>query len=73
MWLYKSPIGNIYIKRLRDGRYGIVFDGEVWESCPTPQAAADDVFTQSTGCSDWDLHDTAGCIVPTNLSEWEHI
>lgn len=73
MWLYKSPIGPIYIKRLQDGRYGMVYNGTVWESCHTPQAEADNVFMQVTGCDDWDLFDTSDYIVPSDLSEWEHI
>lgn len=73
MWLYKSPIGNIYIKRLNNGRYGMIFDGVVWESCSTPQAEADNVYMQVTGCSTWDMYDATGCVVPSDLSEWEQI
>lgn len=73
MWLYKSPIGNIYIKHLPDGRYGIMFDGEVWESCDTPQEEADNVYMQCTGCSSWDMHDTSSVVVPQDLSEWENV
>lgn len=73
MWLYKSPIGNIYIKRLSDGRYGMVFDGEVWESCDTPQEEASNVYMQCTNCAQWDMHDTTNCVVPTDLSEWENL
>jgi hypothetical protein len=73
MWLYKSPIGNIYIKRLANGRYGMIYNGIVWESCDTPQAEADNVYMQSTGCSNWDMYDSANDIVPTDLSEWERI
>lgn len=73
MWRYKSPIGDIYIKRLPNARYGMIFDGTVWESCDTPQAEADNVYMQVTGCSEWDMCDTANEIVPTDLSEWEKI
>jgi len=54
VWRYKSPIGDIYIERLPNGRYGMVFDGTVWESCDTPQAEADNVYMQVTGCSEWE-------------------
>lgn len=71
MWRYNSPIGTLYIKRLSDGRYGLVYDGTVWESCDTPQAEADNVLMQCTGCSDWDMFDTSNIDVPNDLSEWE--
>ncbi|WFR55387.1 hypothetical protein QA584_17450 [Anaerocolumna sp. AGMB13025] len=70
MWLYKSPIGNIYIKRLTDGRYGMLFNGVVWESCNTPEAEADNVYMQVTGCFDWDDYDTSNIDVPSDLSYW---
>ena len=41
MWLYKSPIGNIYIKKLSNGLYGMIYNGTVWEACDTPIAEAD--------------------------------
>lgn len=72
-WLYNSPIGPIYIVHLDDGRYGMVYNGTVWESCDTPQAQADNVRSQVTGCSDWDLYNCAGCFVPQSLDEWEKI
>ena len=71
MWKYKSPIGNIFIRRLSDGSYGMVFNGTVWESCDTPQEAADNVYMQETGCSEWDMYNTANIIVPAELSKWE--
>ncbi|MCI8604977.1 MAG: hypothetical protein HFE79_12685 [Ruminiclostridium sp.] len=73
MWRYKSPIGNIYIKRLSDGSYGMEHNGTVWEACDTPQAEADNVYMKCTGCSDWDLLDTSKVNVTRDLSEWEEI
>ena len=73
MWVYRSPIGNIYIKRLPDGRYGMVYAGIVWESCDSPQAEADNVFMQATGCAAWDMHDSSNDVLPNDLSEWERI
>lgn len=43
------------------------------ESCDTPQAEADNVYMQATGCTNWDMYDTTNDIVPTDLSEWERI
>jgi len=73
MWLYRSPIGNIYIKSLPKGRYGMIYGGIVWEFSDTPHAEAHNVFIQCTGCSEWDLYDTSNVIVPKDLSEWEYI
>jgi hypothetical protein len=70
MWVYKSAIGNIYIKRLPDGLYGMEYKGVIWEACDTPQAEADNVYMQCTGCPNWDMHNTANEFVPTDLSGW---
>jgi hypothetical protein len=71
MWRYKSPIGLICIKQLQDGRYGMICDGTVWESCDTPQTAADNVYMQVTGCSKWDMCEADD--IPSDLSEWEKV
>lgn len=73
MWLYKSPIGPIYIVQLYNGRYGMKYNGTVWESCDTPQAQADNVYCQCTGCADWDLFNAYGHFVPSSLDEWEKV
>lgn len=71
MWKYDSPIGTLYIKPLDDGRYGLLYSGIIWESCVTPQAEADNVLMQCTGCSEWDMFDISCTNVPHDLSEWE--
>lgn len=73
MWLYKSPIGNIYIKRLTNGRYGMIYNDTIWESCHSPQAEADNVYMQCAGCSDWDMYDISSANIPADLSEWERV
>ncbi len=73
MWIYQSPIGEIYIKQLSNGRYGMVFDGEVYDSCQTAQAMAGNIAAQCTGCSAWDLYDITDLTIPTDLSEWERV
>lgn len=71
MWKYDSPIGPLYIKHLTDGLYGLEYDGTIWEECDTPQAEADNVYMQCTGCSDWDLFNASNTDIPTDLSEWD--
>lgn len=71
MWTYNSPIGRLAIVPLSNGKYGLLFDGEIWETCDTPQAQADNVLQHVTGCNSWD--DIAGTVndVPRDLSEWD--
>ena len=71
MWVYHSPIGDIFIKQLNNGRYGMIHKGIVWESCHSPQAEADNVYMHVTGCYDWDCLDGEVDDVPTDLSAWE--
>lgn len=72
MWIYKSPIGNIYIKYIpSDKKYGMFYDGVCWEACDTPEAQADDVRAHVTGCSDLDCLDGTVTDCPLSLSEWE--
>ena len=73
MWVYHSPIGNIFIKQLSDGTYGMEYNGTIWESAKTPQIEADNVFCHVTGCSEWDSLDGTILDTPTDLSEWEYI
>lgn len=70
MWVYHSPIGPIYIKHFDDG-FGIIIDDIVYGGYSSAVAAADDVFTFSTGCYEWDslCGDEPDC--PNDLSEWE--
>ena len=73
MWEYKSPIGSLYITRLNNGRYGLLYNGVIWESCSSPQAEADNVYCHCTGCADWDILDGQILDVPTDLSEWTRL
>ncbi|MCD7919498.1 MAG: hypothetical protein LUG45_05395 [Clostridiales bacterium] len=71
MWVYRSPIGNLYIQRQPDGSYGLLYHGTVWESCSTPEAQADDVYLHVTNCWEWDKLSGKVANVPRDLSEWE--
>lgn len=73
MWLYRSPIGPIYIVPLANRRYGMLYNNTVWESCSSPAQEADNVYMQVTGCPDWDSLNTTFVDVPHDLSEWERI
>lgn len=73
MWVYHSPIGNLFIRRLDDGSYGFEYDGTVWESSPSPEIEADNAFMHVTGCYEWDK--LAGQVdgVPDTIGGWEKL
>lgn len=73
LWVYKSPIGPLYIRRLPNSTYGLIYNGIVWESSNTPEEQADDVYMQCTGCFEWDSFNDSQYYVPKDLSEWEKI
>ncbi len=73
MWKYASPIGPLYIKRLANGHYGLIYQDTVWESCASPEAEADNVYMHCTGLYEWDELDGQVPDVPSDLSEWELI
>lgn len=72
MWLYNSPVGLMRIFFNSSERYSLEIDGTVYGFYHSPIAAADDVYTHSTGCDSWDLLDGNIQDVPTDLYEWEH-
>lgn len=41
MWVYHSSIGPLYIVPTGDGLFGFLYNGIIWEACPTPQIEAD--------------------------------
>ena len=71
MWEWESPIGVICIKRLSGGpKYGMEYDGVIWDVCSTPQEQADNIYMHVTGCSKWD---SCGHEAPMDLSGWEKV
>ena len=44
MWVYHSSIGPLYIVPTGDGLFGFLYNGIIWEACPTPQIEADNVY-----------------------------
>lgn len=70
MWNYRSRIGPLRIARRPDGYYLLVCLGYECGPYADPWAAADDVFTQTTGCARWDSYAELDD-VPPDLSAWE--
>lgn len=73
-WIYKSHIGIISIVPFVSGRWTILFNNDKYGSYLTPNQAADDVRSFSTGCDDWDLlcsNPNVLLNVPSGLEEWK--
>jgi hypothetical protein len=71
VWIYRAQAGLFWIRPQPDapGRFWLGIDDTVLGSYHAPQAAADDVYTQSTGCPAWDS--LPSVTEPSDLSEWE--
>lgn len=70
MWYYHSPIGTLYIQHTQNG-YGIFYNDICYGEYSSPHAAADDVYSKSTGCDEWDLSNIPFENIPTDLYEWK--
>ena len=69
MWLYKSSVGLMRIFLNSNNRYTLEISGERYGFYHSPVTAADDVYTFSTGCSEWDC--LSGRISPPeSIREW---
>lgn len=72
LWFYQSPIGKMYIFKNKTGKYSLKINGIIYGSYNSAIAAADDVFTFTTGCYEWDV---LNCTFepPTDIYEWDTI
>ena len=69
IYQYRSPIGCFLIKQKTNGYWDLWLKDELLGSYKSATAAADDVYTQTTGDYNWDsLNDTN---IPTDIHEWE--
>ena len=75
MWIYDSPIGKIEIKFDRNvKKYALWLGDECGGFYPTPEAAADDVYTQSSGIDTIDsLKGSKSNLIPDGLGKWDKI
>lgn len=69
MWIYNTPVGTWVIRINRDNRYELCLGDNCFGVYSSAVAAADDVFTQHTGCDKWDDLDLDS--IPTDIYEWE--
>lgn len=69
IYQYRSPIGRFLIKLHTKDRWDLWLRDELLGSYHSAVAAADDVYTQTTGDYDWDS--LQGADIPTDIYEWE--
>ncbi len=70
MWTYQTEIGVLWIRfdpRTRT-RFLLGIDDEPLGWYYSPEAAADDVFLQKTGWSEWDS--LSSPVKPKDLTDW---
>lgn len=73
MFYYESSIGTFWIKPQpgSPGRWWLGFDDEALGSYASPNLAAGDVYTHTTGLTEWDRLDGKLRNVPDDIREWE--
>ena len=71
IYQYRSPIGQFRIQPQRDGGWGLWLKRELLGAYGSCVAAADDVFQQATGDSDWDFLENVD--IPTDVYEWKSL
>ena len=69
MYKCKTPIGTFLIIR-NDDQYDLMIGDYCFGSYDSAISAADDVYTKTTGCYEWDMSNYEG---PTDLSEWIYL
>lgn len=65
---YHSRVGQMEIVPA-NGRWVLCISGTAYGSYHSPEAAADDVYTQTTGHDRWDMGPMP--LEPSDISEWE--
>lgn len=73
VYRYESPIGTFTIRpnEPEAGRWGLYCGDACYRTYDSAQAAADDVYRQSTGVHAWDS--APSITEPTALFEWNRV
>lgn len=69
MFYYQSKVGLFTIQPFQDG-FGLFIDDDLLGVYSSAVAAADDVYTHTTGCFEWDSLD-GKVTPPTDVYEWQ--
>jgi hypothetical protein len=70
-FFYKTKIGAFFIRRLTEEHWGLLFEEKVLGLYGFPASAAESVYKQTTGHSEWDTLEQAR--KPHNISEWKEV
>lgn len=70
---YNADIGTFVIREIQHQRYELWIEDEQLGSYESPESAAMDVATFSTGFSEWDQLENEERHFPANLGQWSEI
>ena len=70
-YTYKTKIGTFYIRKLTDVHWGLLFEEELLGSFDSPASAAERVYNQASGHSEWDSVEQEA--QPRDISEWKEV
>jgi hypothetical protein len=68
-WYFKTRFGIFKIVPTKNGRYELMMNDEFLGNYHSPEAAADDVYTQHSKHDPWD--EASNIDPPDGLMEWE--
>ena len=73
MWICKTEQGVFWIRFSPQGRgvFVLGIEGTELGAYASPEAAADDVYHQETGFSEWDS--ASGVHRPADISDWKRL
>ena len=75
MWIYNCPLGKMEIKFDHNvKKYALWLGDECGGYYPSAEAAADDVYTQTSGIDALDyLKESRSGILPHDLGDWDKV
>ena len=68
-WRYQAAGCKLIIAPKPDGKFDLIINDDVVGSYTSAQAAAEDVFTCTTGSDEWDRQGAVD--QPTDIHEWQ--
>ncbi len=70
MWLFKTKFGTLRIEKLPNSRYGLYLEDELLGSYHSAEAAAEIVYSCTTGHDGWD--GGGPVVAPKDLTDWQY-
>lgn len=69
-WYFDSAFGRMIIAPIKNGKFALLVDDEEVSRANSPIQLADNVYTHTSDCYDWDISDEEG---PSDISEWSYL